>query len=36
MVGSRQLNTTRELAPERAERVTGSSAGVTDRLNLTG
>ncbi|SFR14919.1 hypothetical protein SAMN04488564_10426 [Lentzea waywayandensis] len=36
MVGSRQLNTTRELAPERAERVTGCSAGVTDRLNLTG
>jgi hypothetical protein len=36
MVGTRQLNTTRELAPERAERVTERELGVTDRLNLTG
>jgi hypothetical protein len=36
MVGSRQLNTTRELAPKRAERVTERVLGVTDRLNLTG
>ncbi|SDG99073.1 hypothetical protein SAMN05216553_114105 [Lentzea fradiae] len=36
MVGHDNSTRTRELAPERAERVTGRGAGVTDRLNLTG